>query len=306
MQDSTTDRKMTKNIIRKIRNTLKREGALGLCAAAMRIVLPNRAASLKLCQALLEDRTGLEIGGPSGVFQRSGLLPIYGVVRTLDNCNFSNETEWEGTIQEGKTFRFNSTKEPGRQFVGEATNLHMIPSDKYDFVLSSHVLEHSANPIGALLEWLRVLKTGGSLIILVPHKDGTFDHLRPVTSLQHLKEDFSCQMPETDESHIHEILVMHDLSRDPEAGTAEDFKLRCSQNIVNRCIHQHVFDTRLVIELLDHVGAELLALEAIKPYHILAVARKCSVHMRADNRTFTDVIQDSLQRSPFPTDHLST
>lgn len=295
---------MIKNSFNKIRNKIKRDGALSLGASALQAILPHRANSYKLCQELLNDRAGLEIGGPSGVFQRRGIMPIYGILRSLDNCNFSNETRWEGNIQEGKTFKFHAKKKPGQQFVGEATDLHMIPAEQYDFVLSSHVLEHSSNPILALTEWLRVLKTGGILVILVPHKDGTFDHRRPVTSLQHLKNDFDFETPEADESHIQEILALHDLSRDPDAGTPEDFKQRCTHNIENRCLHQHVFDTRLLVELLNHIGVELLAVEALKPYHILAVARKCSVNMLVDNRSFMNLCPHHLLRSPFPSDQI--
>ncbi len=297
---------MTKHILGRIRSKLRKGGFLGLCATTLRIIYPNKASSFNLCRELINDRSGLEIGGPSGVFQQRGIMPIYGIVRSLDNCNFSSETEWEGKIREGKTFRFHSRKEPGHQFVGEATNLQMIPSETYDFVLSSHVLEHSANPIAALSEWLRVLKLGGVLVILVPHKDGTFDHRRPVTSLQHLKEDFECQMPETDDSHFREIIALHDLSRDPEAGTVENFKLRCAMNFQNRCVHHHVFDTNLVVNLLDHMGVKLLAVETLKPFHILAVAQKYSAEIDTNNHALISSLQNHLPYSPFPTDKLAT
>lgn len=289
----------------KLRNKLKREGALAFSASALRLIFPVKAASFQLCQDLVNNRSGLEIGGPSSVFQRRGIMPLYRVVRSLDNCNFSHETVWEGKIQAGKTFKFHEKREPGHQFVGEATKLQMIPSGKYDFVLSSHVLEHTANPIAALTEWLRVLKSDGVLVILVPHKDGTFDCRRPVTSLQHLKEDFDCLMPETDQSHMQEILAMHQLSRDPEAGTLDNFRQRCSQNFANRCAHHHVFDTSLLVELLDHMGVKLLAIEAVKPYHILAIARKCSPDLDTDNCAFTSGTRSHLVSSPFPTDRMA-
>jgi SAM-dependent methyltransferase len=59
-----------------------------------------------------------------------------------------------------------------------------------DFVVSSHVLEHFPNPIKALLEWDRLIRPGGIIFMIVPHKDRTFDKLRARTSLQHLIEDF--------------------------------------------------------------------------------------------------------------------
>ncbi len=49
-----------------------------------------------------------------------------------------------------------SDKEPGIQYVRDATDLHGIPDEKYDFVVASHALEHIANPLRAVSEWTRV------------------------------------------------------------------------------------------------------------------------------------------------------
>lgn len=43
-------------------------------------------------------------------------------------------------------------------------------NETQDFVYSSHCLEHIENYTQSLVEWWRVLKTGGHLIITVPHK----------------------------------------------------------------------------------------------------------------------------------------
>lgn len=56
----------------------------------------------------------------------------------------------------------------------------------WDFVLSSHVLEHFPDPIKALLEWRRIVRPGGYLFMIVPHKDRTFDRERKRTTLQEL------------------------------------------------------------------------------------------------------------------------
>ncbi len=64
-----------------------------------------------------------------------------------------------------------------------------LPDGSTDFVVSSHVLEHFTDPIKALLEWWRVLKVGGVIFAIVPHKERTFDKPRPRTTLQHLIDD---------------------------------------------------------------------------------------------------------------------
>lgn len=43
--------------------------------------------------------------------------------------------------------------------------------ESIDSVFSSHVLEHIEEPLEAIREWFRVLKIGGYLIIIVPHRD---------------------------------------------------------------------------------------------------------------------------------------
>ena len=54
---------------------------------------------------------------------------------------------------------------------GDATLLNGLPDDFFDFVYSSHLLEHLENPAVAIKNQFRVLKHGGYLILVVPHRD---------------------------------------------------------------------------------------------------------------------------------------
>jgi SAM-dependent methyltransferase len=208
------------------------------------------------------------------------------VVGRLDNCNFAPSTVWQASHPEGQTFQFDPGRPTGWQFIAEASDLSAIASARYDFVLSSHALEHCANPLRALGEWLRVLQGGGALVLLLPHREGTFDHRRPVTALQHLVADERAGVGEDDLTHLGEILALHDLARDPGGGTPEQFRERSLHNVENRCFHQHVFDTALVVALLDHVGVQLLAVETMAPFHVIAAARKLEEGRRPDNGAF--------------------
>jgi SAM-dependent methyltransferase len=136
------------------------------------------------------------------------------------------------------------------------------------------VIEHVANPLRALHEWLRVVKPDGILTLVVPHKHGTFDHKRPVATRSHLIEDFERDTPEDDQTHLPEILRLHDHDRSPFDGTRAEWEGWCRRNTELRSLHHHVFDTALVVEMLQHVGVQLLAVEAVWPCHIVAVARK--------------------------------
>jgi SAM-dependent methyltransferase len=294
-------------MIKKILNILRTRGISGLMSAVyFRLcnLLPVRAASFHDIESLLRGRNGIEIGGPSQVFTAKGIFPVYPIAGRLDNCNFGGTTVWEGDIKEGQTFRFDRNKPEGRQYIVEATAMECIPSASYDFVLSSHALEHTANPILALSEWIRLLKVHGTLVLLLPHKDGTFDHRRPVTTMQHLVADFKAGMAEDDLTHMPEILALHDLERDPEAGDHAAFKVRSARNFENRCFHHHVFDTRLAVTLVDHMGLQILAVEAIRPMHILVVAQKPAGDVLPDNSALLSESAQYRRVSPFASDHL--
>lgn len=247
----------------------------------------QRINCLPMVRKRIRGKSGIEVGGPSSVFRRwRGILPLYPVAGSLDNCNFAGDTLWEGRIVEGATYRYERLKAPGRQYIAEASNLDVIADASYDFALSSHMLEHSANSLKALRELLRVTRDHGTLVLLLPHREGTFDHRRPVTTLAHLIADEQAGMTEDDMTHFDEIIALHDLSRDPAAGTPEQFYKRSLQNLQNRCLHQHVFDTRRVVEMLNHVGAQVLAVETALPFHIIAVACKLPPGHRPDNAPF--------------------
>jgi len=61
-----------------------------------------------------------------------------------------------------------------------------FPDASLDYVLSSHVLEHFHDPVRALEEWLRVVRPGGYVFMVIPHRDRTFDHDRSLTSVEEL------------------------------------------------------------------------------------------------------------------------
>jgi SAM-dependent methyltransferase len=136
------------------------------------------------------------------------------------------------------------------------------------------MLEHSANPLRALQAWRRVLKPNGALLLLLPNKSMTFDHKRPVTPLAHLIEDFESGTTEEDLTHLPEILRLHDIQRDPEAGAYERFKERSERNAEFRGMHQHVFDPSLVRAMLERADFSLELLRTAYPNHIIAIARK--------------------------------
>jgi len=203
----------------------------------------------------VENKSGIEIGGPSAVFKT--VLPLYPFVAGLDGVNFAMDTVWEGSIAAGSNFRYYHRKS-GHQFIADATNLCEVTNARYDFVLSSNCLEHVANPIKALTEWKRVIKDGGTLVLVLPNRGSNFDHRRPVTTFEHLLDDFAQDVGEDDLTHLEEILALHDLAMDPLAGGPENFRQRSLKNFESRTLHHHVFDVSLIQKMLEHVGFDTL------------------------------------------------
>jgi len=54
---------------------------------------------------------------------------------------------------------------------GDAQLLANVPDDAFDFLYSSHCLEHMRDPVEALRNWSRVVRPGGHLVISVPDED---------------------------------------------------------------------------------------------------------------------------------------
>ena len=189
---------------------------------------------------------GIEVGGPSEIFSA-----IYKRCRGCDGVNWNHNTVWTGEIEAGYRYKEINL---GKNFIRDAVNLSGIPDESYDFYISSNNLEHVANPVKAMREAIRVVKNGGIIEIVVPEKTYNFDHNRKSVNFAHLLEDEKNAVGEDDVSHLEEILELHDLSMDLAAGTREEFVRRSEDNINNRCLHQHVFDEKVLQELFLYLN----------------------------------------------------
>jgi len=75
--------------------------------------------------------------------------------------------------------------------IDDGEKLETIAAESQDFVISSHFLEHTQDPIGTIRRHLRVIRPGGILFVAVPDKRFlSFDQKRPVTTLEHLYRDY--------------------------------------------------------------------------------------------------------------------
>ena len=58
---------------------------------------------------------------------------------------------------------------------GDAYDLSSFADESFDFLFSSHCLEHLFFQTAALAEWMRVIKVGGRMILYLPHPDYYFN-----------------------------------------------------------------------------------------------------------------------------------
>ncbi len=59
---------------------------------------------------------------------------------------------------------------------GDAQYLASVPDETYDYLYSSHSLEHMVDPTVALMNWIRVVRGGGHLVIVIPDEE-LYEHL---------------------------------------------------------------------------------------------------------------------------------
>jgi SAM-dependent methyltransferase len=229
------------------------------------------ADTFKNYSELLNDKEGLEIGGPSRFFHSSG---VYTAPKKLDNVIFAETTLWNIT-QNDTDYIFNGKNIPGKVYISDIVDLNVIKEKSYDFVLASHILEHVVNPLKGLSEITRVLKDDGICILILPWKEATFDHKRPISSFSKLLDNYNNNRDEKYiDDYLPEIKEFYDLSRDTAAGTMEDFLKRCEKNYENRALHVHVFDFELITECFNYFNYKIIDTQFVKPYHQIVVGQK--------------------------------
>jgi SAM-dependent methyltransferase len=232
----------------------------------------RRADCYPLVRNHLSGKHGLEIGGPTQLFETR--LRIYRYIQSLDNCVFAEETHWEGSRGPGATFHFDHGRRIGNNFITEGSTLEGIANAKYDFLLSSHNLEHMANPIKALLNWKRVLTPYGFLLLVLPDKHRTFDYRRPLTTLEHMRDDYARNMGEDDMTHVEESVLFWDYEKFPIANSIAEHRERYRNNHQQRLLHHHVFDLKSATDLVKYAGWQVLVRERLRPHHLILFLQK--------------------------------
>lgn len=150
--------------------------------------------------------------------------------------------------------------------VADATRIPR-PDGSFDYLLSSHCLEHHPDTIRTLNEWGRVLRPGGILFLILPHADRTFDRHREKTTLDHHLQDFATLEGGEDRSHIAEaeagmrkledLEEMEAIHRQAWGADFWDWDHR----FANDAFHYHVWTQDEIVRLLQHLKFRILFVE---------------------------------------------
>lgn len=132
-----------------------------------------------LAHELLDGLEGVELGG--------GAHNPFG----LKNCRNVNWTA-ERTLCTEEEERYCGESLP----VDVVADMTALPfaDESLDYVVNAHVIEHCWDTIAALKEWYRVVKPGGYVFMIVPHKDRCQpDDTMPTTTIEELERRHSAE-----------------------------------------------------------------------------------------------------------------
>jgi SAM-dependent methyltransferase len=152
--------------------------------------------------------------------------------------------------------------------IGDAEDLSPVADGSVDFVIANHLIEHLENPIKGLVEMTRVLRPGGILYVALPDPRVTFDRDRPLTSIEHVVQEYRAGTASTREAHFAEwVEKVEPLTPGPYGGgVALTGAARVQQLLdLNYSIHFHVWRAETFLEVLVEArqlaGVELELLE---------------------------------------------
>lgn len=137
-------------------------------------------------------------------------------------------------------------------------------SNSLDYVVTSHVLEHVANPVAALMEWHRVVKDEGIIYMVLPDRRFTFDHQRELTTAEHMWHDYERGVTQRDSTHVHEYLdkvdwpmLRPDVPSDEIPACRKAMREQYIYDVQHNKefnMHFHVFDEQNLFELVTLVA----------------------------------------------------
>jgi SAM-dependent methyltransferase len=163
--------------------------------------------------------------------------------------------------------------------VDDGELLETIDDASQDFVIANHVLEHCQDPIRALRNMFRVLRSNGILYLVIPDKRFTVDVDRPVTPLHHLLDDLEDGGASSRRAAFEEwVRYVKKAKNDAEVEKQANELMRDDYSI-----HYHAWTQvemlELVLALKEKIGLEFeveLFHKLVRPYgtEVIVILRK--------------------------------
>jgi SAM-dependent methyltransferase len=205
----------------------------------------------------LRDISPLPLDTIDKINSNTRVLRVGGRVRWIDPLLLLESSKVYSIDSESRRFGVELKSDQITDFhdVGE-----MGPGS-FDWVISSHVLEHLENPLKALVGCRSVLSDSGVIYSVVPKYTETFDRNREVTTLRHLVDDLERGASGVDWFHVEEFLRNYDCEADLVfKGAYKDFFFNYKSN-PGRHTHYHVFDEALVFSMHGYAGFKCIEMK---------------------------------------------
>jgi SAM-dependent methyltransferase len=137
----------------------------------------------------------------------------------------------------------------------DSDSLFSIQNSPYDFVIMNHVIEHVACPIAVIEQLFSVLKDEGILVISAPDKEFCFDKNRPLTTFEHLLEEYRQGIRKVNDDHYLDLIRYNS----PDIFIGDD-SIAISNLLElqrSRREHAHVWDSESFLSFLRQSIAHL-------------------------------------------------
>lgn len=163
------------------------------------------------------------------------------------------------------------------EIIDDGEKLDSQPDSSANFIIANHFIEHTEDPLGALANHLRVLRTGGILYLAVPDRRRTFDADRKPTPLEHIVQDHRDGPARSRRQHQEEW------ARLVEKAPATEVSARVTElEATNYSIHFHVWAPQEFAALLDYAREQEglpFVIEALRSneHEFIAILRRTGV-----------------------------
>lgn len=146
----------------------------------------------------LKTKSGLEIGA----YDRPIVLKSDGNIKYLD---YYTAEELRKKAAAGR----DSSEIVEVDYVLHGRRIPEVVTEKFDYIVASHVVEHVPNIVGWLKELASILKDGGEVFLAVPDKRYTFDFLRPLSTTGMLIENYRNNKTMPSFADVFDVLRYH-------------------------------------------------------------------------------------------------